>query len=314
MVMRIAMMGSGGIGGCIGARLAEVGADVSFIARGAHLQALRERGLSVQSSLGDIVLPKVNASETAVDIGPVDVVIFAVKTYDTEKAAASLEPLLKSSTRVVTLQNGIDSVATLGRHLPPHQVIGGATYISAFIASPGEIVHAGGIPQVFVGGYRDPLITALVQISARAKGIGLQSIDDIDSVLWEKFVTLSAFSGGTALMRSGIGPILADREGRAFIEQLRDEGMSVAAASGHPMSDGFVDRVYERLTLLPPDVKSSMANDLDRGKPIEVAWLSGRMHELGMRFGIATPGHTAVYRALHLHALGSRKELNSTPT
>jgi 2-dehydropantoate 2-reductase len=305
--MRIAMMGSGGIGGCIGARLAEAGADVSFIARGAHLQAMRERGLSVASPLGDVVLPEVNASESAAEIGPVDLVVFAVKTYDSETAAASLGPLLKRSTRVVTLQNGIDSAEALGRHVEPQQVIPGVTYISAYIGKPGEIIHAGGMPQVLVGGHRDPLIRSFEQIGARAKGLGLRSIEDIGTVLWEKFVTLSAFSGGTALMRSGIGPILADREGRAFMEQLRDEGMAVAAAAGHPMAEGFVDRAFERWTALPPEARSSMANDLERGKPIEVAWLSGRMHELGLELGVATPAHTAVYRALHLHALGSGK-------
>ena len=312
MIMRIAMMGSGGIGGCIGARLAEVGADVSFIARGANLQVMREKGLTVASPLGDVILPKVNASDSAEEIGPVDVVVFAVKTYDSENAAASLGPLLKRSTRVVTLQNGIDSVETLGRHVPSDQVIGGVTYLSAFIARPGEIVHAGGLTQVLIGGYDDPLIRAFEEIGARAKGIGLHSIEDIDNVLWEKFVTVSAFSGGTALIRSAIGPIYADPEARIFIEQLRDEGMSVAAAAGHPMTEGFVDRVRERWAVLPPETKSSMANDLDRGKPIEVAWLSGRMHELGVRLGVPTPGHTAVYRALHLHALGSGKSLASS--
>lgn len=127
IVMRIAMMGSGAIGGCIGARLAEAGLDVSFIARGNHLKAMRENGLSLASPLGDVILLKVTASDSAEDIGPVDVVVFAVKTYDSEKAAASLGPLLKPSTRVVTLQNGIDSVETLGRHVPSEQVIGGVT-------------------------------------------------------------------------------------------------------------------------------------------------------------------------------------------
>lgn len=310
--MRIAMMGSGGIGGYIGARLAEIGSDVSFIARGGHLQAMREKGLAVASPLGDLVLSKVTASDSAEDIGPVDVVVFAVKTYDTVKAAASLGPLLKRSTRVVTLQNGIDSVETLRRHVPAEQVIGGATYLSAFIAKPGVIVHAGGLTQVLMGGYGDPLVRAFEQIGASAKGIGLRSIEDIDNVLWEKFVTLSAFSGGTALMRSGIGPIYADSEARTFIEQLRDEGMVVAAAAGHPMPEGFIDRVRERWGVLPAETKSSMANDLDRGKPIEVAWLSGRMHELGARLGVPTPGHTAVYRALHLHALGSGKPVMSS--
>jgi 2-dehydropantoate 2-reductase len=305
--MRIAMMGSGGIGGCIGARLAEAGADVSFIARGAHLEAMRQSGIRVVSPLGDVVIPSVKATDDAADIGPVDIVLFSVKTYDTDEAAASLGPLLKQNTRVVTLQNGIDSVETLGRHIAPEQVVGGATYLSAFIGKPGEIVHSGGLSQVLVGDLGNPVIKALEEICAKARGIGLKSVADIESVLWEKFVTLSAFSGGTALMRSGIGPIFADDEARTFIEQLRDEGIAVAAAAGHPMSEGFVDRVVERWKAVPPEGKSSMANDLERGKPIEVAWLSGRMHQLGAKLGVATPGHTAVFRALHLHARGSRQ-------
>jgi 2-dehydropantoate 2-reductase len=305
--MRIAMMGSGGIGGCIGARLAEAGADVSFIARGAHLEAMRQSGIRVVSPLGDVVIPSVKATDDAADIGPVDIVLFSVKTYDTDEAAASLGLLLKQNTRVVTLQNGIDSVETLGRHIDPEQVVGGATYLSAFIGKPGEIVHSGGLSQVLVGDLGNPVIKALEEICAKARGIGLKSVAEIESVLWEKFVTLSAFSGGTALMRSGIGPIFADDEARTFIEQLRDEGIAVAAAAGHPMSEGFVDRVVERWKAVPPEGKSSMANDLERGKPIEVAWLSGRMHQLGAKLGVATPGHTAVFRALHLHARGSRQ-------
>lgn len=303
--MRIAMVGAGGIGGYLGARLAEAGGDVSFIARGAHLQAMRRDGLRIQSDVGNVFLPIVSASDAPADIGPVDLAIFAVKLYDSEKAAAALGPLISRDTRVVTLQNGIDSVGTLGRYVPGDQVIGGATYISGFINKPGEIVHAGGLPQVLVGGHRDRLIQALQELCDRARGLDLKPVEDIDSVLWEKFVTLSAFAGGTSLMRSGIGPILEDSEARIFIEQLRDEGMAVAAAAGHPMTDGFVDRVMARWTALPPHGKSSMANDLERGKPIEVAWLSGRMHELGIKFGVPTPGHTAVFRALHLYAAGA---------
>jgi 2-dehydropantoate 2-reductase len=305
--MRIAMMGSGGIGGLIGARLLEMGADVRFIARGAHLQAMREKGLTVHSAQGDLVLPKVTVSESTAEIGPVDLVIFAVKTYDSENAAQSLGPLVNRSTRVVTLQNGIDSVAMLGRYVFPEQVVGGATYLSAFVSRPGEIVDAGGLPRVLVGGYHDPLIRAFEEIAAGAKGLGIRSIEDIDNVLWEKFVILCAFSGGTALTRSSIGAIRADSEAHFFIEQLRDEGASVAFAAGHPLPEDFVARTREVWRSLAPETKSSMANDLDRGKPIEVAWLSGRMHELGSRYGVPTPGHSAVYRALHLHTLGKRE-------
>ncbi|MDX8480730.1 2-dehydropantoate 2-reductase [Mesorhizobium sp. VK24D] len=297
-------MGAGGIGGYVGARLAEAGGDVSFIARGAHLAAMRQGGLRIQSGTGNVFLPVVSASDAPADIGPVDLVIFVVKLYDSEEAAASLGPLIARNTRVVTLQNGIDSIEILSRHVPGDRVIGGATYLSGFIGSPGEVVHAGGLPHIFVGGHRDPLIGELQTLCDRSVGLELKPVADIDGVLWEKFVTLAAFSGGTSLMRSGIGPILSNPEARIFIEQLRDEGMAVAAAAGHPMAEGFEDRVMTRWAALPPHGKSSMANDLERGKPIEVAWLSGRMHELGMKLGVATPGHTAVFRALHLHAAG----------
>ncbi|RWD86714.1 MAG: 2-dehydropantoate 2-reductase [Mesorhizobium sp.] len=299
------MMGAGGIGGYIGARLAEAGGDVSFIARGAHLEAMRQGGLRIHSDAGNIFLPTVSASASPADIGPVDLVIFAVKLYDGEKAAAALGPLIARNTRVVTLQNGIDSIELLRRHVRDDKVIGGATYLSGFIGRPGEVVHAGGLQQILVGGHREPLIRELQALCDRAVGLELKPVADIDSVLWEKFVTLAAFSGATSLMRSGIGPILRDPEARIFVEQLRDEGMAVAAAAGHPMAEGFEERVITRWTAFPPHVKSSMANDLERGKPIEVAWLSGRMHELGMKLSIATPGHTAVFRALHLHAAGA---------
>ncbi|RUY02798.1 2-dehydropantoate 2-reductase, partial [Mesorhizobium sp. M2A.F.Ca.ET.040.01.1.1] len=228
--------------------------------------------------------------------------------YDSEGAAASIAPLVGVNTRVVTLQNGIDSVEILGRHLQRDRVIGGATYLSGFISKPGEVVHSGGLPHILVGGQHDPVIEQLKGLCDRAIGLELKPVADIDEVLWEKFVTLCAFSGGTSLMRSGIGPILADPEARIFIEQLRDEGMAVAAAAGHPMADGFPGRVETRWSAFPPHVKSSMANDLERGRPIEVAWLSGRMHQLGIELGVATPGHTAVFRALHLHALGTQRQ------
>ncbi|RWA61089.1 MAG: 2-dehydropantoate 2-reductase [Mesorhizobium sp.] len=299
------MIGAGGIGGYVGARLAEAGGDVSFIARGAHLQAMREGGLRIQSDIGNVFLADVCASDSPADIGPVDLVIFAVKLYDSEKAVGALGPLVSGKTRVVTLQNGIDSVGILRRHIPSDSVIGGATYLSGFIKQPGEVVHAGGLPHILVGGHGDPLIKDLQALCDRAIGLELKPVADIDNVLWEKFVTLAAFSGGTSLMRSGIGPILDDPEARIFIEQLRDEGIAIAAAAGHPLAEGFEGRVTTRWSAFPPHVKSSMANDLERGKPIEVAWLSGRMHELGIKFGIATPGHTAVFRALHLHAAGA---------
>jgi 2-dehydropantoate 2-reductase len=305
--MRIAMMGSGGIGGYLGARLAHAGEDVSFIARGAHLEAMQRHGLRLESPLGNIGLSHVRATDVPADIGFVDVVVFAVKLYDMEGAAAAIAPLVGPATRVVTFQNGIDSVDALARFVPRAQVVGGAAYISAHLARPGAVVHAGGVarPRFTLGGRGDAMIEALQEACDRAGGIDLQTVEDIDQAIWTKFVMLCAFSGGTGLMRAAVGPILADPEARIFIEQLLNEGMAVASAAGHPMPSGFEENVLSLWQSFSPETQSSMSEDLARGKPLELPWLSGRMHVLGSEFGVPTPGHSAVYRALHLYAKGT---------
>lgn len=217
--LRIAIMGSGGIGGYLGARLAQAGEDVIFIARGAHLEAMQRHGLRVESPLGEIILRHVRATETPVDIGFVDVVVFAVKANDTERASVAIVPLVGPATRVVTLQNGIDSVDAVARIVPRSQVVGGATYLSAHIEHPGVIVHLGSVTHVIVGGRGDAMIEALRGACVRAGGIDMETVEDIDQVLWTKFVTVSAFSGATSLMRAGIGPIFADPQARIFLEQ-----------------------------------------------------------------------------------------------
>ena len=303
--MRIAMMGSGGIGGYLGARLAQAGEDVTFIARGSHLAAMQEQGLCLESPLGGIKLPHVSATDTPLEVGFVDLVIFAVKLYDSESAAAAIMPLVGPKTRVVTLQNGIDSVATLAKYVPRAQIVPGATYISASVGRPGVIVHAGGNTQVILGGRNEPVIEAFGSACSRAGGIDIQIVEDIEQVLWVKFITVSAFSGATSLMRCGIGPIFADAESRIFLEQLRDEGMAVAAAAGHAMAEGYEKQVESLWKTFPAETQSSMAIDLGKEKPIEIAWLSGRIHALGNELGVMTPAHSAVYRALHLHAAGT---------
>jgi 2-dehydropantoate 2-reductase len=303
--MRIAIMGSGGIGGYVGAKLAQASEDVTFIARGSHLAAMQAQGLRVESPLGEIKLPHVSATDIPSEVGFVDVVIFAVKLYDSEAAAAAIIPLVGSATRVITLQNGIDSVATLAKYVPRPQIVPGATYLSASIKHPGVILHAHGNSKTILGGPNDPVVEALGSASARVVGLDIQIVDDIDHVLWAKFITVSAFSGATSLMRCGIGPIIADPESCLFLEQLRDEGMAVAAAAGHKMVEGYEEKATSLWKSFPAETKSSMAIDLGRGKPIEIAWLSGRIHALGKELAVMTPAHTAVYRALHLHATGA---------
>ena len=304
--MRIAMMGSGGIGGYIGARLAQAGEDVTFIARGGHLASMQARGLNVESPLGDIKLPRVSATDKPKEVGFVDVVIFAVKLYDSEAAAAAIVPLVGQTTRVVTLQNGIDSAAEIAKYVPRSQIVPGATYISAYAKHPGAIVHAHGNTKTLVGGRNDPLIEAFESTCSHAGGLDLQIVDDIDHVLWSKFINVSVFSGATSLLRCGIGPILADPESRIFLEQLVDEGMAVAVAAGYAMANGHKEQIMSLLKTFPAGTQSSMAIDLGKGKPIEIAWLSGRIHAIGKELGVMTPAHTAVYRALHLHAVGAQ--------
>jgi 2-dehydropantoate 2-reductase len=300
--MRIAVMGAGGIGGYVGAELAAAGEDVAFVARGAHLDAMRRDGLRLESPIGDLHLPGVTATDDPAEIGPVDLVLFTVKLYDTETAAAALAPLVGPHTRVVTLQNGIDSLDILSRFVPPEQLSGASIYVSAEIARPGVISVPGGSRRLLVGNAADPVIEALQAACERAVGIEMAAVNEIAPVLWEKFVMLCAFAGATALMRAGIGAILADPEARTFIEQLRDEGLAVAAASGHPIPDEHWRRFMTLWESLPPEARSSMAHDLACGKPLDLEWLSGRMHALGMSLGVPTPGHTAVYRGLHLYA------------
>jgi 2-dehydropantoate 2-reductase len=304
--MRIAMMGSGGIGGYLGARLAQGGEDVVFIARGAHLEAMRRSGLRLKSQLGDIALGRVTATDTPSEIGAVDLVIFAVKLYDTESAAAAMVPLVGPATRVVTLQNGIDSVDALARFAPRSQIVGGATYMSARMEAPGVTVHAGNNTQVVVGGPNDTKIEMWRGACLKAGGVDVGAVEDIEQVLWNKFVTVSAFSGATSLMRASVGPILGDPQSRMFLEQLRDEGVAVACAAGHPMPHDYRERVMSYWRGFPPEMRASMANDLAQGRPMELSWLSGRMHAVGNELGVPTPGHTAVYRALHLYADGAK--------
>jgi 2-dehydropantoate 2-reductase len=301
--MRIAILGSGGVGGYLGARLAEAGEDVAFVARGANLEAMRREGLRLESPLGNVTLSQVAVTDTPADIGAVDIVVFAVKMYDGENAAAAAAKLVGPATRVLTFQNGIDITETLARFVPRSQVVGGATYVSAHLQAPGLVDHRGGV-RFTIGGRHDSTIEALLDASGRAVGVDLQAVDDIDQVLWTKFVTLCAFSGATSLMRAGIGPILADTESRLFIEQLRDEGTAVAAAAGHPMAEGYDEQAISLWRTFPPETQSSMAIDFARGKKTELAWLSGRMRELGEKLGVPTPAHTAVYRALQLHDVG----------
>ena len=216
--MRIAVLGSGGIGGYYGALLAKAGHDVSFIARGAHLEALQRRGLTVRTPEGESTMPVAAAADTRT-LGPVDLVLFSVKSYDTEPAARALTPLMARDTAVVTFQNGVDNVEAIASVVGAGTVLGGAVYIALQLAGPGVVVRTGGEGKVVFGEPSGALTERLRRIAGafEQSGIPHQVSTDINRVLWEKFLFITGVGGVTALARSGIGPLIASPEGRTLL-------------------------------------------------------------------------------------------------
>ncbi len=306
--MKIAIMGSGGVGGYFGARLAEAGDDVAFIARGAHLEAIRRDGLRVLSPLGDVHIRPAAATDDPAEIGPVDVVLFAVKLWDTEAAAAAVRPLLGPATgaptAVISLQNGVEAEDILARVLGAAHVAGGVAHVSAAIEAPGVIRHHNPLARLTFGeldGRPSPRTGALLEACRRA-GIDAGLSDDIRRDIWEKFVFLVAFSGVTTLARLAVGPILGDPDGRAFFRALMAETVDVGRAAGVGLEAGAVDRLMAFAGGLDPAMKSSMLMDLERGSRLELDWLSGAVVRMGGRLGVAVPANAVVYAALKPHA------------
>jgi len=301
--MKIAIMGSGAVGAYVGARLQAAGADVTFIARGAHLQAMQQHGLHIQMPGKDLLLPSVKATSDPSAMGEVDLVVFAVKLTDTVTAAQSLRSAVGSHTRILTLQNGIDSVNMIAKELPQAQVRGGVIYVSAVIDSPGVIKSPGGFHRIVADkAHGDPVMQSLSDWAAKCHALEVTLADDVQRIIWEKFMGLAAFSGCTSLLRARIGEIFSHTESTAFLQQLLDESVAVAKAHGISVRTGMADEYMATLRAAPPSFRSSMSEDLERGKPLELPWLSGRMHQLGLQLGVPTPAHTAVYRGLVLKA------------
>jgi 2-dehydropantoate 2-reductase len=304
--MHIAIVGSGGVGGYVGARLQAAGERVSFIARGAHLRALQQGGLHIEGALHPTHLPAVHATDDPAQVGPVDLVVFAVKLWDSDAAARAMLPMVGPHTRVLTLQNGIDSIEMLARHVERRQLVAGVIYLSAVISRPGAITSPGGFHRIVLdrcGG--DPTVAAFCAACERADALDATASDTIATVVWEKFIALASLSGSTSLLRARMGAILQHPETRALQQQLIEEAVAVGRAAGVPLRDGLVDEVMGKLAAMPASFRASMAEDLERGKPLELQWLSGRVHALGRQFGVATPAHSVVYRALVLQAGGA---------
>jgi 2-dehydropantoate 2-reductase len=303
--MRIAIVGSGGVGGDFGGRLAAAGTDVTFLARGAHLDAMRARGLRIDSPKGNLHLSSVKAESDPAAVGPVDVVFFAVKLYDTEGALPLLPPLVGPRTVVVGFQNGVETVGTLTRAVGAPHTAGGVSYVSAVIAEPGVIRHTAMDHLIFgmPDGSPSPQLESLLE-ACRPAGFQVTLSRDITVDIWTKFVRISVFSAMTAVTRSPIGVIVNDPELLEMLKAAARETLAVAHARGVRVAGTIDEDVAVAYKALPPQAKASMLEDLERGRRIELPWLSGAVVRLGREVGVPTPIHSFISTVLKPYVNG----------
>ena len=299
--MKIVMMGSGGVGGYYGARLLQAGNEVAFVARGAHAQAMRKKGLRIRSELGDAHL-SVRVIEDPAQAGPTDLAVIAVKLWDTEDAARAVARVPGAA--VVSLQNGVDKDEVLAKAIGRDRVLGGVTHIGATIAEPGIIAQTGKLQRVTLGeldGSRTPRLQAAVE-AFRSAGVETIASDDIVRATWEKFTFLSALSGMTALTRKPIGEVRTHPATRAMLLDALREAVAVGRAEGARLDESLAQKQLEAMDALPPAMLASMAQDLLRGRRLELPWLSGAVVRRAETHGLRVPTHQAIYAALVLHA------------
>jgi 2-dehydropantoate 2-reductase len=305
--MKIVMMATGGVGGYYGARLADAGEDVHFIARGAHLAALRANGLKLISANGDIRLRSIQATDDPAMIGTAEIVIFAVKQYDTEAAAKLIVPLIADETAVISIQNGMDPQERLKTIVGREHVMGGTTYITgAKVISPGIITHTGSIARLVFGEYDGSASLRGERFLNACKTAGIDALfsTNINKEMWAKFALLSAFSGVSSMLRKAAGSIMSDPDTRKLLKDAIAETVAVAKAKGIDLGDDYVAMHGDFYGSIPPDTKSSMLMDLENGRRIELNWLSGAVAQFGDELDVPTPTHHAIYGALKLAAEG----------
>jgi len=304
--MKILVMGSGGVGGYFGGKLAKSGEEVTFVARGEHLRALQQKGLTVKSIEGDFHVAARAVQEPA-EAGPVDLVLFTLKSYDTESAAAQVKPCVGPETVVLTLQNGIGNAEKIGQIVGADRVMAGAAYIVSGIESPGVISHAAAGRIVFgePDGSDTPRGRSIAAACQRGGFRGEFSLN-VRKVLWEKFALICA-QGMTASTRLGIGRIRSCAESRQMLRMAFEEVVALAVASGVEMQQGVVDWLMKVTDALPPDTKTSLCHDLVQGKRIEVEALQGTAVRLGQRYGVPTPMNFAIYAHVKPHDAASHR-------
>jgi 2-dehydropantoate 2-reductase len=304
--MRIAVVGAGGVGGGFGAALAKAGADVTFIARGAHLAAMKRDGLKVLSPRGDTHLTPTQATDNPAEIGAVDIVLFCVKLWDVESAGEVIKPLVGSHTAVIPLQNGIDAAERLLPILGPKAVMGGVAQISASITAPGVIQQVGTFMRMIFGeldGTRSQRAEAFLALCQKA-GFDATLSEQIVTELWMKFILLATNAGITAATRRPLGELREDPDIRPVMLAAVREVFAVGQAKRIALPADAVDKVLDFIGHAPPAMKASMALDLERGNRLELPWLNGKVVELGRQLGVPTPTHAMLYAVLKPYIMG----------
>jgi 2-dehydropantoate 2-reductase len=305
--MRIAVVGAGGVGGGFGAALAKAGADVTFIARGAHLAAMKRDGLKVQSARGDTHLVPTQATDNPAEIGVVDIVLFCVKLWDVESAGEAIKPLVGPATAVIPLQNGIDAAERLIPILGSRAVMGGVAQISASIVAPGVIQQVGTFMRIIFGeldGKRSKRGEDFLALCQKA-GFDVTLSDQILTELWMKFILLATNAGITAATRQPIGRLREDSDIRPVMIAAFREVCDVGRARGIALPADAVDKTLAFMDHAPPAMKASMALDLERGNRLELPWLNGKVVELGRQLGVPTPTHSMMYAVLKPYIMGT---------
>ena len=304
--MRIVVLGAGGVGGYFGAKLARAGEDVTFVARGAHLAAIRAAGLRVRSTIEGEAVVTVSAVEDTTGLAPADVVLLTVKAYGTEAVLERARGVVGPDTAVITLQNGVQSVELIDRVLGAGHAVGGAAYIFAVIAAPGVIEHRllGRIAFGEMDGRRTPRAERVLAALQKAE-IPAELSADIRRVMWEKYLLICAQAGMTALARVPAGVLRAHAPTWAMYRALVEEVAAVGRAEGVALAPDSVDSVMKAADALPATAYSSLHHDLVNGKPLELEALHGHLVRLGRRHGVPTPMAAAVYAGLLPHAAGS---------
>jgi len=305
--MRIAVIGTGGIGGPYGASLAKAGADVTLVARGAHLAAIRQAGLRIEGDRGETHIRPARATDDIGAIGSVDIVLCCVKLWDLEHVAKQIRAIVGPQTAVITLQNGIDAAERLTSILGHEAVMGGMAFVTGAIVAPGVIRQTGNYQRMTFGELDGRISERGRRLRDLCEAAGFEGVlsPDIMVPIWEKFVMLVPFSGLSALTRLPLGKWRDDPDLSALFESALRETAAVGLAEGVRLPAGCIEQTLALMRSMPAHHMTSMGNDLIRGNRLELPWFAGKVAELGRRHGILTPANGFIYTALKPYANGT---------